>query len=70
MGETEYRRLLVEPALLTVKQVAQALSVCEETVRRAIRSGEIAHVRVRWTVRVPRTELERLIEGKNEHAKS
>ncbi|MGH3864102.1 helix-turn-helix domain-containing protein [Actinokineospora sp.] len=48
----------IEPAYLSVGNAAARLSVSEATIRRAIRSGGLAHVRIGRTVRVAVTDLD------------
>lgn len=52
-----------EPSLLTVKEVAQHLRCHEHTVRRWIWAGKVASVKVGDLVRIPRTELSRMIRA-------
>jgi len=46
--------------LLSVADVAEALAVHPETVRRLVRRGEVPAVRVGGQVRIPRVFVERL----------
>lgn len=48
----EHLRVSLPPALLSVADAAKALDVAEVTVRRMIREGKLAHVRVGRAVRV------------------
>jgi excisionase family DNA binding protein len=50
------------PALLTVAEVAAALRVSDETIRRRIGDGTIAGLRLGSVLRVPARELERVLE--------
>jgi len=47
--------------LFRVKNVADRLSVCERTIRRAIADGKIKVIRLGSSVLIPRQEVERLI---------
>jgi excisionase family DNA binding protein len=46
---------------LTKVQLAEALNVCERTVDREINKGTIKAVHIGRTVRIPNTELARLL---------
>ncbi|MEU4803066.1 helix-turn-helix domain-containing protein [Actinosynnema sp. NPDC023587] len=48
----------IEPVYLSVGDAAARLSVSEATIRRAIRSGEPAHVRISRAVRVAVVDLD------------
>ncbi len=45
------------PEFLTAWQLAELLNICEESVYRAIRRGELDVVRVGRSIRVPRDQL-------------
>ncbi len=51
------------PAVLTVKQVAEALAVTTSTVYRWAKDGTLPSVKVGETVRFRRDEIERLFES-------
>jgi excisionase family DNA binding protein len=48
-------------ALLTVEEVADLLQVSSTTIRRLVRHGDIRVVRIRRSVRVRPSELERFV---------
>jgi len=48
--------------LLRVKQAAELLGVSPRALRRAIQGGQVKAVRLGW-LRVPRSEVERLLGG-------
>jgi excisionase family DNA binding protein len=48
----------IEPAYLSVGDAAVRLSVSEVTIRRAIRSGALAHVRIGRAVRIVVADLD------------
>ena len=52
------------PSLFSVTYTAQRLGVCGLTIRRAIRDGEIACVRIRNKVLVPLDAILRIEQGK------
>lgn len=51
------------PRLLTVAQAAAALGVSEMTVYRALRSRELAGIKIGGTYRVPRAFVERMLDA-------
>ncbi len=51
-GEVEAMRRTLPPALVPVREAAQALGVSEVTIRRRIRDGNIPTVRIGRAVRV------------------
>ncbi len=52
------------PLVLTIAEAAKLLSCCERTIRRAIKTGRIPHLRVYGRkVVVPRAALDRLLAG-------
>jgi excisionase family DNA binding protein len=53
----------VRGGALTVAEVAAALGVGEQSVRRRINDGTIAHFRVGSAMRVPVEELDRIRRG-------
>ncbi|OKI34584.1 hypothetical protein A6A25_25285 [Saccharothrix sp. CB00851] len=57
-GHTVADNNIIEPAYLSVGDAAARLSVSEATIRRAIRSGELAHVRIGRAVRVAVVDLD------------
>ena len=52
--------------LLTVREVAEALHLHETTIRRYIRDGKLASVRIGRNVRVPRAALDEFISSQAE----
>lgn len=50
------------PELLTVREAADLLAVSEKTVYRLARSGQLPHVRLGASVRVPRAALLRWVD--------
>jgi len=50
--------LVAAPALLTVREVAEALRVKPVTVHRLVERGELPHTRVSNAIRVRREDLE------------
>lgn len=50
--QVEAMRRALPPALVPVREAAQALGVSEATVRRRIRDGDIATVRIGRSVRI------------------
>lgn len=53
---------LPAPATLTVAEFAREFQCSQRTVRRAIRKGTIRSCKIERLVRVPRSELERLLK--------
>jgi excisionase family DNA binding protein len=65
-GEHSYSRGVEFPTLLTAAEVAAALRVTPKTVSKWARDGEVAAIRLPGgTLRIPETELQRLIDGGN-----
>lgn len=54
--------LAAEPMLLRVSDAARLLSVSRSTMYQLITSGEVKVIRIGRSVRVPRTELARLVD--------
>ena len=50
-------------ALLSVREVASALGVHPETIRRLIHDGRLDAIRVGRVLRIQRVELERFLES-------
>ena len=48
----------MQAEFLTVEQTAQVLNVCNRTIYRMIRAGELPHLKVLSTYRIPKTALE------------
>lgn len=44
----------------TIKEFAAALNVCDVTIQRKVRSGEIKALKVGKTWRIPRSELDKI----------
>jgi excisionase family DNA binding protein len=53
--------MILQPALLTVRQVAAALNVSRALVYEALRDGRIQGLRIGSRWRVPLEELQRLL---------
>jgi excisionase family DNA binding protein len=51
-------------AAYTAKQVARSLQVCERTIRRWAAENKIKAIRRGRTVRIPRAEVERLLDAR------
>ena len=51
------------PDLMTVAEVQQVFRIGRRQIYEAIRRGEIPHLRIGRTVRVPKIGLRRLLEG-------
>ena len=51
------------PELLTFERAADACSVCSRTLRREVERGNLKVVRIGRSVRIPRVELMRFVEG-------
>ena len=49
--------------LLTVGEVAAALRISTETIRRHVHDGTIRAITVGRVIRIPASELERLLDG-------
>jgi excisionase family DNA binding protein len=63
-------RQIDTPRLLTTGEAATALRVTSQTIRRRIDDGTIHAVRLGGIVRIPATELDRVIEGTQNKAES
>lgn len=66
----EHSNEYVDHQLLTTGDAAELLNVSEATVRRLIRERTLGVVRVRRTVRVNRSEIERFVLASTLQAKS
>jgi excisionase family DNA binding protein len=58
--------VMMDERLLTVTDVAKALAVDEETIRRWVRAGKVKAIQPggqRGTYRIPESELRRLLTG-------
>lgn len=51
------------PELLTFERAADACSVCSRTLRREVERGNLKAVHIGRSVRIPRVELLRFVEG-------
>ena len=51
------------PNFATVPDIASKLGVCRASIRRAIERGEIRAVRLGRSIRIPRSEMERVLRG-------
>lgn len=60
----EQREIHLESLALTYRQVARAANISERTVRKLVRRGDLAAVRIGRSVRVPRAEVLRLCGGR------
>ena len=49
------------PAVLTVEEAAQVLRISRGSAYEGVRTGEIPHVRIGRTIRVPRRAMEELL---------
>jgi excisionase family DNA binding protein len=56
-----------EPLVYSIRQVADMLSVNMHTVRRMIDDGELSEVRVRRSIRIPRSEIERILNASTQN---
>jgi excisionase family DNA binding protein len=54
---------MAESEFLTVKEFAEALKVSPSAVRNWIHNGTIKAITIGRTVRIPKSELERLTRG-------
>jgi excisionase family DNA binding protein len=54
--------------MTTVKEAATRLGVSELLVRRAVKTGEIPSTRLGSRVLIPRTAVDRLVDGTNGHS--
>ena len=57
-GHTVAHNHIIEPVYLSVGDAAARLAVSEVTIRRAIRSGALAHVRIGRAVRIAIADLD------------
>lgn len=39
--------------MMSVKEVAQYLGVCDKTIYRAVEDGTLPHIKIRRTIRIP-----------------
>ncbi len=51
------------PALMTTTEVATALRITRQTVRNRVADGTLRAVRLGDVIRIPATELDRVLEG-------
>ena len=51
------------PDFATVPDVARRLGVCGASIRRAIERGELRAVRLGRSIRIPKSEMERVLRG-------
>lgn len=49
---------------LTIPEGAAALGVCEQTLRSAIKAGQIPHIMIGRRILIPRRQFERMLETK------
>jgi excisionase family DNA binding protein len=56
-------RLSDLPDVLTVDQVADVLSICRNAAYEAVRTGQVRHVKIGRTIRVPKMAVEELLAG-------
>ena len=62
---TETQAKPQDPRLvLTVKEVARLLGINKNSIYGAIARGELPHIRIGRSIRVPRAALERFLAGK------
>jgi len=52
------------PLLLSVREAALAMRLCEKSIRNLVKSGELAAVRFGRALRLDPRDLQRLIEAK------
>lgn len=57
-----------EPMLLKISQVAPALNLCQETIRRLVRAGKLPHTRINGRIRIPVRALESWIAANTTEA--
>ena len=65
MSHTPTTPAPTSPPLLTVSEVAAALRVSTETIRRHVHDGSIRAVTIGRLMRIPAPELERLLDDVN-----
>lgn len=51
---------------ISIQEAARRLGVSEQTIRRQIKDGHIRSFRVGWQVRIPESEIRRIMEGGDE----
>jgi excisionase family DNA binding protein len=66
MGSRKYTTVPPEPDLLTAREAADRLNVCQRTVRRLGWRGDLRMVRIGRAVRYPATEVLALIQSSND----
>ncbi|MGC9221479.1 MAG: helix-turn-helix domain-containing protein [Solirubrobacteraceae bacterium] len=49
--------------LISVREAAQAVGVCEETIRRKVKAGELPDRRIGGRIRIDRSDLLELLAG-------
>jgi excisionase family DNA binding protein len=62
--------MTVEPLLLRISEAAEMLGISRSKAYEMIKAGELPHVRIRHTLRVPLGSLRRWIEAKEEAAQA
>ena len=55
------RKIRVVSEMLTIRQAAEALSVCQETVRRQIRCGRVPAIKIGVVYRVRLADVEKAL---------
>ena len=61
MGEVRAEKPEPEKALFTIRELCAYLGLCYRSVHRAVRDGRIQSIRCGGAVRIPSTELQRLL---------
>lgn len=56
------RKEVLERRALTIEQYAKALQICQKTVRRGVANGDIPHVRIGRSIRIPVTALDKILQ--------
>lgn len=54
----------IEPLLITIPEAASALALCERTVRKLIRRGELTQVSIGRSVRISTRSLEQFVAAR------
>ncbi len=60
---------IAEPQTVTATAAAKRIGVCVRTIYRGVERGEIRHVRIGRSIRIPRSELARLLGDEPTRAK-